>query len=368
MPAIPFSQCKYSAFFSYAHADDEAWRDWVTLFSDEFEKGMASFLHGIRLPRVHLSGENGPVNGPLDGALRSNIEQSFAMIVFVHDNYLQSEWCLQEIRHFKTLFGEEGFRDRLFIVAMSRSAIEALGGRPTWRALFPNNDQVWMRFFQDGAEDEPVNIYAATRKARMIVDNDFWDQFKRLRGQLAATIKASVAAEQQTRTYPGTEVGESVVIDPRTVHVYIESSPELADFNASMGQQVLATWEQVMALEKEEPPLRLRPTGLPLDSLQDRPALDDANGVILLWSQKTPDSMMAQINLVEPKLSGPHFAPGVIAYLMGDASDQPPAPELNHWPVVRFMTRADGSTTVVADDAPLLARFLRDVLRHKRGG
>ena len=66
MPAIPFSQCKYSAFFSYAHADDEAWRDWVTLFSDEFEKGMASFLHGIRLPRVHLSGENGPVNGPLD--------------------------------------------------------------------------------------------------------------------------------------------------------------------------------------------------------------------------------------------------------------------------------------------------------------
>lgn len=374
MPSTPFSACRYSAFFSYAHADDEAWRDWVTDFCDEFEKSLSSFLHGIRIPPVHLSSENGPINGPLNDALRRNLESAFAVVVFVHNNYLASAWCLQEIRHFKTLFGEEGFRERLYIVAMSRPAIETLTRQPSWRELFPYTDEVWMPFFQEGREDRPVNIYADdTRKRRLVVSNDFWDRFIELRDDLAAKIRAAVEAEQQERTYPASVApaappAAEAEADRQLVRVYIEANVEQQRFWEPLGQQIVIGWDQVIAQEHEEPPLRLRPTGLPMDELDARPVLDDADGVVLLWGKKTPDSLAAQIAQVEPKLSGPRFAPGLIAYLMDGPADQPARSTVNYWPVVRFLTRPDGSATLLADDTPQLARFLREVLRHKRAG
>jgi hypothetical protein len=118
-------------------------------------------------------------------------------------------------------------------------------------------------------------------------------------------------------------------------------------------------WDQVVALEKPEPPLRLRPTGLPMTDILSRPRLDDADGVVLVWGWRTPDSLASQIAQVEPKLSGPHFAPGLIAYLMERPDDQPASDSINNWPVVRFATRSDGSVVVLADDQPRLARFLR---------
>ena len=73
----------------------------------------------------------------------------------------------------------------------------------------------------------------------------------------------------------------------------------------------------------------------------------------------------AQISQVEPKLSGPQFAPGLIAYMMQDRDDMPGATTINNWPVVRFAPR-DDSAIVLADDAPQLSMFLKRVLAHKR--
>ena len=33
-----FRECKYSAFISYAHADDEAHAGWITKFSEDLER------------------------------------------------------------------------------------------------------------------------------------------------------------------------------------------------------------------------------------------------------------------------------------------------------------------------------------------
>jgi hypothetical protein len=51
--------------------------------------------------------------------------------------------------------------------------------------------------------------------------------------------------------------------------------------------------------------------------------------------------------------------------MQGD-TDMPGSPTINNWPVVRFATRPDASATVLADDAPKLAAFLKRVLAHKR--
>lgn len=369
-----FSQCTFSAFLSYAHYDDEAWRHWVSDFCDELDYSLKGRVSGTEVPRAHLSSQNGPIHGPLNDALRDAIEKSFAMIVFVHDNYLNSEWCLQELLHFKDLAGDEGFRERLYIVALSKPAMLSLTARPSWQALFNHGDQVWMPFFKDDAPEQPIDIYTTDprRNRKIVVSTDFWEGFVRIREDLAAKIRRAHQQEVAVRSYP-TPVRPlaasdlaAAPVDDQMVRVYIEGNASQERYWEPLGLQIVASWDQVAAESPCEPPLLLRPTGLDMRDIDSRPMLDDADGVVLLWGRKTPDSVVAQIALVEPKLSGPHFAPGLVAYLMESVHDRPVSQTINNWPVVRFLTRPDGSTTVLATDAPLLANFVRDVLQHKR--
>jgi TIR domain len=185
--------CGFTAFISYAHADDAAWFDWVTQFRNELERGLAALLRGVQLPRLHLSGDNGPVAGVLSDELQARVSQSFAMIIVVHDNYAQSSWCLQELAYFKTLFGDDGFRHRLYIVALSESAMFAVAGGNAWKSLMPTADQVWIPFFEPTNRSRPLDVYLAPG----LVSPAFREPFERLRSDLVAKLKASVALPAQ---------------------------------------------------------------------------------------------------------------------------------------------------------------------------
>jgi TIR domain len=181
--------CGFTAFISYAHADDAAWFDWVTQFRNELQRGLAALLRGVQLPHLHLSGENGPVAGVLSDELQERVAQSFAMIIVVHDNYAQSSWCLQELAYFKTLFGDDGFRHRLYIVALSESAMLGVAGGSAWQRLMPTADQVWIPFFEPTNRSRPLDVYLAPG----LVSPAFREPFERLRSDLVAKLKASVA-------------------------------------------------------------------------------------------------------------------------------------------------------------------------------
>jgi hypothetical protein len=186
----PLKDCEFTAFISYAHADDAAWFDWITQFRNELERGLSALLRGVRLPRMHLSGENGPVAGVLSDELLKRVESSFAMIIVVHDNYAQSDWCLKELEYFKSLFGDEGFRQRLYIVAMSESAILSVSGSPAWKRLLPSDEQVWMPFFDPSDRTRPLDIYMGPG----LVAPAFRMPFERLRSDFAAKLKLAAAA------------------------------------------------------------------------------------------------------------------------------------------------------------------------------
>ncbi len=186
----PLKDCEYTAFISYAHADDQAWFNWVTQFRNELERGLSAMLRGVRLPRFHLSGENGPVAGQLSGELMERVAASFAMVIVVHDNYAQSDWCLKELAYFKSLFGEEGFRERLYIVAMSENAMLQVSGSPAWQALLPSDDQLWMPFFDPADKARPLDIYMGPG----LVAPAFRMPFERLRSDFAAKLRQSATA------------------------------------------------------------------------------------------------------------------------------------------------------------------------------
>lgn len=182
------SECQFSAFISYAHADDEAWGNWIGHFKNELYKALAARLRGLKIPPMHFSSLNGPAHGILGDELRSRIDNSFCMIIVVHDNYVTSDWCLKEIEYFKKLFGDEGFRKRLYIIAMSETAIGTLERKSEWKQLFPDPQQVWRPFYKRAAEakDQPLRIYIDTN----VIDDMFWQELNIVREDLAKSIKS----------------------------------------------------------------------------------------------------------------------------------------------------------------------------------
>lgn len=184
VPTPDLQDCKFSAFISYAHADDAAWFHWVTQFRDELERGLSALLRGVKLPRTHLSGENGPVSGVLGEELEQRIAESFAMVIVVHDNYAQSEWCLRELVYFHQLFGDEGLRERLYIVAMGESAMLAVSGGGVWQNLLPGGQQLWIPFFEEQDRNRPRDVYLAPG----LVSPAFRKPFERLRSDLAQKL------------------------------------------------------------------------------------------------------------------------------------------------------------------------------------
>lgn len=366
----PFSSYRYSAFMSYAFDDDKSWNKWISNFGYELNQALKPRVRGFRVPDVHLASANGPIHGVLSDALRCNVEDSFAMLLFVHDAYVDSNWCLDELQYFKSLFASDGFRDRLYIIGMSEPAILNLKTHAAWKRLFPYDDQVWMPFFRDGDRTFPIPIYPAdARPNRATVSEEFWERFVRLREQLAVQLKKCAESERDLGASPVPTTGGPAVYpspeDRDLVRIYIEGTQEHKYWGA-LSQKVSDSWDQVVALEHVEPPLHLRPTGLPLSEIHQRPILGNANGVVLLWARKTPDTLLAQVRAVEPQLSGPKPVPGLVAYLMNSAGDLPSIREFDNWPVTRFLIRDDGSATVIDEDASLLKTFLKRVLSHKR--
>jgi TIR domain len=502
----PIADCEFTAFISYAHADDDLCLGWITQFRNELDRGLQAAMRGTRLPPLHMSGENGPVAGVLSDELVKRIEASFAMVIVVADNYVQSDWCLKELAYFKTLFGDQGFRERLYIVALSEAAIFKISASAAWRELMPSNEQVWLPFFDPVDRDKCINVYMG----RSVVAPEFRAPFERLRGDFAGKLRQSVqaiganaaapadavipdaapapaptlaakllfgfvppacaaatAAAAQALVQQGVGVrqltqdvvfsdfaellqADSLVLPfddnalmmtslaagghlqvqreawlkkgkpadnlylldlrerlplPRDwqggaayvatlnvapvnlqalaaalqpaatpslapaqgVRLYIESNSNERTLWEPLGEQIRRKWDRVCSqiAPGRVPPLSLRARGLPVDQLDRYPSLDDADGVVLLWGRKTPDTLMAQINKVENKMPfGRDAAPGIVAYLMPPQPTADPLPAWG-WQVLRFNAADAEGINVVAEENDELERFLKKVFERR---
>jgi TIR domain len=500
----PISECDYTAFISYAHADDDLCMGWITQFRNELDRGLSAKLRGVRLPPLHLSGDNGPVGGVLSDELIKRVDASFAMIIVVGDNYVQSTWCLKELAYFKRLFGDQGFRDRLYILALSQTAIFKITASPDWQALMPTDEQVWMPFFDPIERDKCLKVYMSPN----VVSNEFGTLFERLRNDFADKVKETVdapaaakaspaaaptvaatkpasgaapsiqlgfvapasapqtlsamqalaeqglAARQLTQDVVFSDFAELVAADclvlpfddnplmltslapgghlqvqreawlkkgksadkllwldlrerlplPRdwqggaayvatlnvaplqlpalinslkpkpvttdggagpvsSVRLYIESNGNERTLWEPMGAQIRRKWEVIcnQMAPGRTPPLSLLPRGLPVDQLDHHRNLDDADGVVLLWGRKTPDTLLAQIDNVEKKMAfGQEPAPGIVAYLMPPQPTADPLPAWG-WQVLRFNASDEQRIDVLDGDGDELDRFLKKV-------
>lgn len=368
MAAKWFTECEHSAFISYSFDDDIIYNRFVTSFNNELNITLPTQLRGIKVPAAHLSTVNGAKAGILDEKLRASIENSFAMIIFVHKNYTESDWCLKELEYFKNIFGDDGFRERLFIIAMSEDYMNTLRDSAEWRRLTDGKDLISIPFFQEQKRNRPVDIYNEYVKG--VATTAFWNPFLDFIEDLGAKIKSNIEMQRKTikalndNFRDHTTLSHTATRQNGVVRIFIESNQNEVDHWESLGEQTVKSWEQVI---KAFPPpqLYIRPSRLPIDNIDEYWNLNDADGVILLWGHKTRDSLAAQIRKVEDILPGPDLAPCIVAYLMPpqEISDKP---VISYgWPVVRFIAPEGGVITVFPPDSPKLEHFLEKALSHR---
>lgn len=222
--------CRYSAFISYAQADDQATDGWISQFSELLRVRLQNRLGRIgvnQLQDMHLSGRDGPVMGSLPDALLSNVADSYAMIIVVFNAYAKSDWCLQELEHFRKSFGAEGLQQRLYVVALSKSAMDDIVARPDWaRLTLPN--QLWIPFYSDEDEDKPAPVRL-----------DHGGLSQRFEGQLVKLVEVFVDAAKQDLRQPPQRAPAPPLARPRTGGLLFGvPSPELAEASAALARQL----------------------------------------------------------------------------------------------------------------------------------
>ncbi|MEY2688159.1 MAG: hypothetical protein RL375_2357 [Pseudomonadota bacterium] len=239
----PFRDCRYSVFVSYAHEDDTAENGWVSKFADVLKAKLQNRLRRAGVPKVHdvhLSGRNGPVNGPLAEELEANVADSYAMVIVVHNCYVLSEWCLKELEYFRARFGDEGLRDRLYIVAMSKGAIDDVVAKPDWRRLtLPG--QTWVPFYRDSDPERPARVRMENNEFSELFDT----QVEKMLKKLEESVKSDLARPAPAQPPLLISVPRAAAAIPAATGsagpvLFGVPSPELADAVTAVAEQLRA--------------------------------------------------------------------------------------------------------------------------------
>ena len=239
------NQRRHSAFISYAHDDDKATDGRISRFSEFLRTRLQNRLGriGIRqLQDMHLSGRNGPLGGSLPTALLNNVAAAYAMVIVVYNAYTKSDWCLQELAYFRQAFGAEGLSRRLYVVALSKSAMEEIVTRPA-RGRLTLPSQLWNPFYRDEDVDEPVR----QRLAHGELSERFETQLIKLLDAFEDSVKQDLR-EPPRAIAPPTAVAPPPRPGPLMFGV---PSPELAEASAAVARRLREQGVEVEELRPE---------------------------------------------------------------------------------------------------------------------
>jgi hypothetical protein len=228
-----YQDCKYSLFISYAHRDDAAENNWIS----KLKEAIWLRLHDIQdkdipLQTIHLSGENGPVHGTLSQQLDDRVKSSFSMLLVVGKHYAESGWCDKELQMFKEHFGTTGFTSRLFIIAMTKPAIEKVkaSASAVWPELAASH-QVWLPMYKEQNPNEPLPTGA--NPERTDFSDDFFSSVRKLTTPLIEAIEAdwqaSIPEEEQpsVSANPGYAVIDTSSLTTRIIAIAPVTTTEL---------------------------------------------------------------------------------------------------------------------------------------------
>lgn len=186
------SNCEYSLFVSYAHRDDSGNDDWITTLKNAIYDRFDQMKDGIPHKAIHFSKENGPVAGTLGHLLKDRVKRSFAMLLVVGKQYVDSKWCEKELALFDEVF-PDGQESRLNIAVMGEKYLTEVKKGTTWQRVVAD-DQLWTSMFQERDPDNQLEHRLASGQAGY--PPDFRRQAHRLADKLIKVIEADWSASE----------------------------------------------------------------------------------------------------------------------------------------------------------------------------
>lgn len=147
----------------------------------------------------------------------------------------------------------------------------------------------------------------------------------------------------------------------RRVRVFIESNRNEPDAWKELGKQIRERWDRLLKTRPVNTLLSLRTDGFDIDAMDDF-ALDQADGVVLLWGQKDRKALLSQINKVEDIFVEPQ--PAIVARLSPPQEPSPQRLPAMQWEVLRFCSRNLPPVVLEPeiDDGDSLDAFVQGVL------
>lgn len=193
-----YCECEYSLFVSYAHSDDESENMWVSKLKDAIWRRLADLKRDIPKRQLHMSGDNGPTTGHLSDALKDRVKKSFGMLLVVGKGYVDSSWCEKELELFSDIFGASGSSSRLYIVAMTKDALDKASSGFCWQR-FVAPDQLWVPMYQDTNPARPIKAGGGNGQA---LDEHFFEQATKVADRLIEEIEKDWTAPLTISTFP----------------------------------------------------------------------------------------------------------------------------------------------------------------------
>jgi hypothetical protein len=237
-------ECRYSAFISYANADNNGWFGWVEDFQHALDKNLEVRARN-KIPATYLSKHDPATSGSLSDTLKEKIASSFAMIIVISDGYVRSQYCMDELKYFREIFGEDGFRERLYLVVMQESAIKSIRQSAVWMRMCPNPDQVWLPFYQADDPDEPITPWESANREGAL-SPAFYERLKPMVKGLGEKLRKSATdvdsigaarARTQFAASSKTQIGVT--------------TPDLANAVASLRRELDRTGTTTSEIEKD---------------------------------------------------------------------------------------------------------------------
>jgi hypothetical protein len=161
---------EHDAFFSYSHADELYFRNYVSMFRDEVLEVFKGLLGQHQLSSkmdfvdLFIDHKGLEVNGELNQALREHVMKAQFLFMFVGDGYLSSTYCASELEWFRERFNfnRERSLDHTFIFFLSKRArLEAQKGR-----LKDVQTSIFVNLYDDFDDSTPLQPGSAETKGR----------------------------------------------------------------------------------------------------------------------------------------------------------------------------------------------------------
>jgi hypothetical protein len=221
----------YPAFFSYAHADSGASGGYVERFHRCFSDILAGKLgqRQLQLASPFLDRIDLPSVGSIDKLLDTKVKSSFALFLFVGRGYVNSQYCVEELKYFSHLFGgaQDELRDRVWILELE-PLVGEVQERFKSRLREANTEKLWTNVRS--------RLYDARTRQRIFLqhqDGELTDAASALLGRFAEDLANRIEKATSAHAVSRVEFDQDVVIGAVTDDLLDASSELKAQLQAA---------------------------------------------------------------------------------------------------------------------------------------